>query len=321
MIHRRKAGATRLVGFVGSLLAAAAVLACLELGLRAAALAPARSSLKYQRVYPPLMRPMALPDGREVLGTVDPRLPFQWVDPQDERVLRIACFGGSATAGLGVAPSSAFPAELEECLRDADPGRSVEVLNFGVVAIASGQVRTLVADACQRLRLDALVVYSGNNEFLELHSERFARAQGLGPSTLESLLARSALLALVRGAPPEPSPGELEASITTRNLARNDDRVQHSEMMDSVRLSEAEVTAVLDRYEQNLRAMVASAREAGIPILLCTVGSNWRWTGQEDESLEWLVELGLDPSAPDGSPIVELAAARADAVDTPLERW
>ena len=129
----------------------------------------------------------------------------------------------------------------------------------------------LVDDVCRSIRLDAAVVYSGNNEFLELHSRRFAELRGETPGTVARALAGSRLLGVLTGAGDEPSPEQLEASITTRNLAASDSRVTHSEMLREVRLTDEEHEGVLDLYEQNLRTMCASAREAGVPMFLCTV--------------------------------------------------
>jgi hypothetical protein len=279
------------------------------------------SALRYQRVYPPLLRPDRLPSGEPVLATVDPRLPYQWVDPQDRTPLRLAVFGGSAVAGLGSSPNATLPRELERLLRAGLGGRPVEVLNLGVVALSSSQVRTLVEDLCASVRLDAVIVYSGNNEFLELHSLRFAQLAGTAPNALRRGLRSSRLLTLLRGTPPEPSPEVLERSITSRHLAQSDARVSHAEMMREVRLEPAEVTAVEARFEDNLRAMAAAARAAGVPIVFCTVGVNWRWTGLEDEGREWLAELGLDPERPDWAAALPLARAAAERATDAIERW
>ncbi|QDU68685.1 hypothetical protein [Engelhardtia mirabilis] len=309
--------ARRLGGAALSLLAVVALFAALEFGLRAAGIAePPSSTLRYQQVYPPLLRPDELPDGRQVLATVDPRLPYQWIAPGDD-VFRVAVFGGSAVAGLGSAPGATFARELETILRAAYPDTAVEVLNLGVVALASGQVLELVEDLAAHGELDLAVIYSGNNEFLELHSRVFAEHTGAAPGPLAAALRSSRLASLLRGGRREPSPEELERSVSTRNLAANDDRVEHSDMLAEVRIDAAQVTAVEQAYEDNLRAMVAACREAEVPAVVCTVATNWRWTGLEDEDDSlWRDELGLA-----GDALVAACVDRAARADDPVERW
>lgn len=317
--------ARRLAGPLVAVGTALGLFVLLEVGLRAAGVAPPpASTLRYQQVYPPILRPDALPDGRAVLATVDPRLPYQWIEP-DANVFRIAVFGGSAMAGLGSAPGATVPRELETLLRAGSPDAAIEVLNLGVVALASGQVLTLVEDVVRHGAPDLVVVWSGNNEFLELHSRAFAASRGAGPSPLARALSRSRLANLLRGGRPTPSPEELESSVSTRSLAANDARVDHGAMLAAVRVEPARVAAVEEAYERNLRAMVRACAAADVPAVVCTVATNWRWTGVEDEDdAPWLAQLAREAPggvAPEGDARVAAAVARAARSDDPLERW
>lgn len=312
----------RIGSVAASLAAVVGLFTAAEIGLRAADIGPRpRSSLRYQQVYPPILRPDVLPDGRAVRATVDPRLPYQWVDPEAE-AFRIAVFGGSAMAGLGSAPGSTVARELESILRAALPQEDVEVLNFGVVALASGQVLELVEDVVATGAVDLVVIASGNNEFLELHSEAFAALSGRAPGALTRTLRASRIAGLLRGGAREPSPEELERSVSTRSLAQSDDRVEHSEMLREVRITDAQTAAVEDAYEANLRAMVAACRDAQVPAVLCTVASNWRWTGLEDEDdTPWMEELADTAGATTGDARVAAAVARAAEATDPMDRW
>ena len=55
---------------------------------------------------------------------------------------------------------------------------------LGIVALSSRQVKLLVEDVCARVAPDVVVVYSGNNEFLELHAEKYARVHAGFASTV-----------------------------------------------------------------------------------------------------------------------------------------
>ncbi len=256
----------------------------LEFAARAAgfgALDPGYSTLKYQRIAFPLFAPLERGDVG-VLATTDPRLPRQsFRVPKPAGTRRVFCFGGSALAGLGHSPNVTLAAQLQRAL-DAGGGEvDYEVFNLGVVAFASGQVRAMVADVLSYAEPDLLVVYSGNNEFLEVHSQLFAEAQGRGPGAVAGWVRSSALLRGLQGGG-KIDRAALEASVSTRDLAANDARVDHSALMQEVELPDDEIARVLGRYQENLEAIARMAEEAGVPLALCTVESNWRWVGMED---------------------------------------
>ena len=151
----------------------------LELGLRVSSIGEDRrtSRLKYQQIHFPTLVPGERADGTPVLRPADPRLRYQSVlRDKPEGALRVVTFGGSATAGLGFSPNVTFSRELERALRAAYPGRHIEVLNLGIVALASKQVKLLVDEVARLHDADAMVVYSGNNEFLEVHAQKYAEA-------------------------------------------------------------------------------------------------------------------------------------------------
>lgn len=83
--------------------------------------------------------------------------------------LRVFCLGGSASAGWPHPPEEIYSAYLERALREAYPDRRVEVFNVSAHAYAAYRVR-LIFDQVVDLEPDALVLYSGNNEFLEKRS-------------------------------------------------------------------------------------------------------------------------------------------------------
>jgi len=237
------------------------------------------SALHYQRVFLPTFEPRTTPSGAEVLVTADARHAFRAV-PREKPLggLRICVFGGSATAGLGLSPSATFARYLERMLRAAEPGRPIDVCNLGMVALPSAGVLHLVRDAVRSLEPDLVIVYSGNNEFLEIHSRKFFEATASSWARARAALGRTNLARALRrlrgdGARPR---------ITSRAIAQGDRRVSHREMLAEVSITEEERVAILDAYERNLAAMVDEAQAARVPILMMTVSANWRWWGIED---------------------------------------
>ncbi len=275
---------------LGALLVAGLALATLEAGLRAAHLGspdPLRPSrLAYQRIALPILEPDALASGRAVLRTGDPRLPAQWVAAEKPRdALRVFSFGSSAAAGLGFSPNVTIARELERLLREALPGRPIEVVNLGIVALGTRQARQLVEDVCRSAAPDLLIVYSGNNEFLELHAERYATATGglafrageaLRGTHLFRLLTRS-----LRPAPSTPSLAELQQSQQQLRLTQD-------AIVEKVETRETDVTDAASHYTAQLEAMADAAEIAGAQLLLMRVASNWRWRGREDLPPDWL---------------------------------
>jgi tetratricopeptide (TPR) repeat protein len=304
------------IGFAIGLLAAAEGL-LFAAGLGAAP--PGASRLGYQQVRLPILAPAERPDGTGILVPTDPRVPFQPVRLEKPAgALRVFVFGSSAAAGLGFSPNVSFAAYLRRMLERALPERSVEVVNLGIVALSSNQVERLVADACARGAPDLVVVYNGNNEFLEIHAEKYAerhatRIERLGLALADTRLYRVVSRALPR--PRDPSLADLEAG--TEAL-----RVSERELVRDIELTPQEVDAVFDRYAANLERMVGHATGAGVRILLMTVASNWRWRGRADLPADWLSEITGPGTGPDPGNAAALAEIERRLAGSPAkERW
>ncbi len=280
---------------------------------------PAEASrLRYQQVYPPMLQPGSRPDGSAALITNDRRMAWQSVLAQKpEGGLRIFTVGGSATAGLGYSANMTFSRQLERLLREAEPDREIELVNLGIVALSSSQVRWIVEDVCQNFDPDLVIVYSGNNEFLEIHAEKFVELSGGRDTSVLSRLSDTNVFRLVnqlvRGRPKG-------RNTTIHDMAQANERVSESEIVDKVELSTAEYDELVDVYEQNIEAMVNSAQGTGTPLLLMTVASNWEWRGQDDLPDGWIAELlgdeaGLSSGGAaeaSSSATLEAALARVD---------
>jgi tetratricopeptide (TPR) repeat protein len=246
------------------------------------------SRLAYQKIYFPILVHDETPDGHSVLRTNDPRLPFQEIpDPKPEGTLRIITFGGSATAGLGYSPNVSFSHHLERMLKKSHPDRTVEVINLGIVAFASSQVALLVEEAVDHYEPDALIVYSGNNEFLEIHAQKYAEANASVISTLRDHLADThsfrLIRRLLRGTPE--ATALQDPKLSQENLRQMQGRV----MMD-IQLDPDEVDTVVDNYQANLKQISDAASRTNTPLLLMTVASNWEWLDRAGLSKGWLQE-------------------------------
>jgi tetratricopeptide (TPR) repeat protein len=167
------------------------------------------------------------------------------------------------------------------------PERTVEVVNLAIVALSSKGARVLVEDVCDRYRPDLVVIYSGNNEFMEVHAERLAAVDATFWSRMaddvRDLNLSRWLVRLVHGGPHTPSLATQGDTSDVRNALRH--------AIEKIELTDADVAQTVDAYASNLDHMVTAAQDHDVDIALMTVPSNWRWRGLEDLDDGWLGEL------------------------------
>ncbi|MBK9517519.1 MAG: hypothetical protein IPO09_09230 [Anaeromyxobacter sp.] len=196
---------------------------------------------------------------------VNPR-PFPLERP--EGGLRVFVLGASAAAGwpyqLGDTNLSAL---LERKLRLLYPGRAVEVVNMAAGTYGSHRVKLILEEAL-RYHPDLLVLYNGNNELLENLVYR--------PRTPPAPWDRSAAARLAY---------RVGVTLTTP-LPRFDVKDYDFDDQLSNHLSFAfgqasryredprQFQALLEHYRFNVEAMVASAGQARVPLLLLTCPVN-----------------------------------------------
>ena len=182
---------------------------------------------------------------------------------------RVVFVGGSTARGYPHRPHATAAAHLQTALRQAWPRSTVEVYNAGIVAIASFAVARTLEEA-MALRPDAVVIYTGHNEFYGVYGAASLR-QG-GPSielkhlhyalmqTHTAALARRVLNGL-RPAPdldgPRPS-SLLEVMASAGPIAPEDTRRELARQ----------------NLQRNLTDMVALCRDGGVDVALCTLVSN-----------------------------------------------
>jgi tetratricopeptide (TPR) repeat protein len=197
--------------------------------------------------------------------------------------LRIFCLGGSAAMGWPHPPQLSFPACLERLLTRAYPARRFRVINAAGNTFASYRVRLLVPQIL-KLGADLIVVYSGNNEFLERRIYRRGAATSRGVLRLRGWLERlrsfqllrSLLSGIFRRWRLQQRGAQLEAdAYTTGDVVQS----RHSLLLGKptfLRTDPEQFRAVREHYEHNIRSIVRLARDAGVAVILCTVPVNLR---------------------------------------------
>ncbi len=180
--------------------------------------------------------------------------------------VRIVVLGESAAQGIPV-PSFGFAAQLRAQLRARYPGREIEVINTGIVAINSHVVYQ-IARELGKFSPDLFVVYMGNNEVVGPYGPGCAYLSEMPP------LWAIRLSVFVRST----RTGQLMAGLLGRLAGGGQQRAQWGGMAmfvnNAVRGDDPRLATVYRNFESNLRDIVGVAASARAGTVLCTVASN-----------------------------------------------
>lgn len=181
---------------------------------------------------------------------------------------RVFLLGGSAAAGwpysLGRYNIARF---LERKLARLLPGREVEVINVAGGTFGSHRVKA-VFDEIIGYQPDLILIYSGNNEFLERYV-----FQELDPPRALRHVAVARILWGLAGAFGQEAMHYDQDTYDHRDLASN--RIAFAFGKSSVlRRDPEQFRELLTRYRRNIDYMVATCHERGVPVMLLTVPVN-----------------------------------------------
>ena len=180
--------------------------------------------------------------------------------------VRIVVLGESAAQGIPV-PSLGFAAQLRAQLRARYPGKDVEVINTGIVAINSHVVYQIARELAG-FSPDLFVVYMGNNEVVGPYGPGCAYLSEMPPLWLIrlSVFVRSTRI------------GQLAAALAGRLRGHGRPPAEWGGMAmfvnNAVSGADPRLETVYRNFEANLRDIVRAATAAGAKTLLCTVASN-----------------------------------------------
>lgn len=181
--------------------------------------------------------------------------------------IRVFVLGGSAAAGWPHDSDQVFSSYLEALLENTYPETDFEIINAAAHGFASFRVRHIFDDVIE-MQPDAVVVYSGNNEFLE---KRDYSTQGV--RILNTVASHSRLIqwlqGLFRSARFDLPANELNevAQFFWKKVRR-----QALEL----REDPAQFEQVKAHYRHTLSYMSEKAERLGIPLFLATVPVNLR---------------------------------------------
>jgi len=180
--------------------------------------------------------------------------------------IRIFVFGESAAMG-DPEPAYGFPRILEVLLREAMPGKRVEVINTAVTAINSHVIREIAKD-CADKQGDYWIIYMGNNEVVgpfgagtvfgqQVPGLGFIRANLALKSTRLGQLLDALRLRLTRQAG-TPTTWEGMEMFLKQQVAQDNPRM----------------AKVYSHFEANLRDIIQLGKKSGANVIVSTVASN-----------------------------------------------
>jgi tetratricopeptide (TPR) repeat protein len=188
---------------------------------------------------------------------------------------RVFTVGGSTTYGQPFSEEVSFTGWLRSYLPVADPSRTWEVINCGGISYASYRA-ALVVEEISRYEPDLVVIYSGQNEFLERRTygdvmdipAPVRSVGGLAGRTRLYAAARRVVDAVRQTAKSPAKPTELDDQVVTLL----DHAIGPTEYTrdDSLR------DRVVEHFRYNLARMIDVARLAGAEVVVVTPATNLR---------------------------------------------
>ena len=190
---------------------------------------------------------------------------------KESGVTRIFCLGGSTTYGRPYDDMTSFCGWLRELLPVADPNQKWELINAGGISYASYRVAALTEELVE-YEPDVLIVYCGQNEFLERRTysgiiDMPESVRGLG-AILSRTRIYSGISRLVKGKSGEEKGETLDGEVNTiLDQSVGPENYQRDEGLEE---------QVLAHYRYNMARIVDIARAGGAKVLFVTPASNMR---------------------------------------------
>ncbi|MGB7344390.1 MAG: SGNH/GDSL hydrolase family protein [Pirellulaceae bacterium] len=178
---------------------------------------------------------------------------------------RIFVLGGSTTQGRPYSTETAFSTWLQLRLQAASPEWSYEVVNCGGVSYASYRVAKILKEALEH-QPDAIVLYTGHNEFLEDRTYAEVRQYSWARRTASRIGNHSKIIQwLKKQVAIVPTQSTVDSEVNAR--------LDHAGGLESYQRDPQWRNAVEAHFESKLAEMIQAVRAAGIPLVLCVPAS------------------------------------------------
>lgn len=207
-------------------------------------------------------------------------------DKEKDQV-RIICLGGSASASWPHPPTEIYNSYLEKSLQKIYPTKKIEIINCSAHGFASYRIRQ-VFETIIPLQPDAVIIWCGNNEFLERRNYK--------TSELKDFLIK--VRSYSRSI-------ELLSELFTNNKYTDTPDVAETfwkkvnEEALELRSDPEQLAMVKEHYRKSMENIVVRAKKSNIRLMLMTVPANLRdWEPNVSylglsptDSLNWVNEF------------------------------
>lgn len=181
---------------------------------------------------------------------------------------RIFALGESTTQGEPYSTATAYPAWLDLELKAAT-GRDVEVINCGGLSYASYRIRAILHEVLENYSPDLIILYCGQNEFLEERTYEGWREVPLPIARASGWLSSLKLAELTRWLVQGSAQRDAKATGATVLKQEVDALLDYNGGLDAYHRDDAWREPVVEHYRWNMTQMVSECRAAQVPIILC----------------------------------------------------
>lgn len=189
---------------------------------------------------------------------------------------RIFCLGGSTTYGRPYEDPFSFSGWLRSFLPIYDPEAKVEVINAGGVSYASYRV-AVVFEELLEYEPDVLIIYTGQNEFLEYRTyESLIEESRPGKYLREQLTRTRCWAALDRLVSKSHGRNTIEQKNEFLLPAEVDEMLNHSVGPADYQRDPTWRNQVVQHFAFNLRRMVDLAKQNDVQVIFVSPASNLR---------------------------------------------
>ncbi len=175
---------------------------------------------------------------------------------------RIFVLGGSTVQGRPFATETAFSTWLRLRLEAASPETPLEVINCGGVSYASYRVSRIL-DEVLKHQPDAIVLYTGHNEFLE--DREYAEVRQMSPLR-RWFAALSSKIRIVTWIQKKLTPSQKSRTVLAGEV---DARLDHAGGLDRYQRDPIWKRGVENHFAETLREMTQATAAANVPLILC----------------------------------------------------
>ncbi len=191
--------------------------------------------------------------------------------PKPENTFRIFFFGGSTVFGAPYWDPGSFPRLLEKGLSAVSPFQRFEVINAGGVGYASNRIRLLINESFE-YDPDLIILYTGNNEFIEQQFYLKVLDQPEWVLKLRARLYRIRLYGVLAGPVLRVRDKVLDEASTGRKFFEWEVPVEK----ELINWSPERRVKVEMLFAWNLEQIITSCRQRNVPLMLINPAVNFR---------------------------------------------